>query len=555
MDDITTTLGMNTGPFARALRGVEGMVTKFGRGMASSMMGGFAFGGAAAFAKTLIDWGSHITDLHERTDVATDSLQGYALAAELTGASVEDVAQAIKKLRQAQGAALSGSKDMEASLKALGITMQNLQTMNAEALFDKISRSIEESGLAAAHFDDFLKVLGKTSDKLIPAMQQGMAGVAEEFKKFGVSKEALKNVDDLGDAAAMAWHIIRGGATETLGAVVAYEKALGRIAAILFLMPKLVVEKGRGATGTKTSGISEETMSELLLGFWDTEDEHSKSLVKALNEAKNKRAESFALAQKESAEVAKQTALLYEQVAKGKELEGDTEAVQENLRKRIAFLEMDVELESSAVEKEKKRIELQKAKNELLEKEIKAKKESAKADDDAEKQDEEARKNLRTLVLEMRKADEDAEAHDATQRANLKEAVRDRKAAEKDDADAKKDLATAKGDRSRFTLQELAGMQGRFGGRFGAEVRGARDVQALGQMARRATMLNRPDIAANLQDRADSIRGQLSSLVEGERFPFKSLEENTAASKLALERLAGTVAPDGAAMKTISPMQ
>lgn len=96
------------------------------------------------------------------------------------------------------------------------------------------------------------------------------------------------------------------------------------------------------------------------------------------------------------------------------------------------------------------------------------------------------------------------------------------------------ELQQTKEDRSKFTLQELAEMQGRFGGRFGQEVMGARAVIAFMERARIARMVNRPDISDALQNRADAIRSQLTNLVSGERFPFAGLEES---SKTAAENL------------------
>lgn len=106
-------------------------------------------------------------------------------------------------------------------------------------------------------------------------------------------------------------------------------------------------------------------------------------------------------------------------------------------------------------------------------------------------------------------------------------------------ADAVSDLQTAKGDRSRFSLQELASLPvnmqfDRLGGFMGSNVTGdmanqiqtARNIQQMEARAKKLSEAGKFDDSQTLLDKADKLRSGLSALTDKERFPFKSMEKS-----------------------------
>ena len=507
MDDITVKLGLDTNPFVAALRGVNGLVKKYATGLGALT----GLGSLAAFAKSTVDYGSHLVDLSEKTGVSTDALQTFGFAAQLSGASVDDVAMAIKKLTQAQAQAIGGNKDMTASFGQLGINLSKVRSLNPEALFRAIAEEVERSGLAFSKFDDFLKILGKDANALLPAMKDGFASVANGVEKF--TAEQLKDMDKMGDAWAIHWNNFK-----VTGLKAGYEvgKLLEKqIIAVMVLLqaPFAMNIDVRKRTPTNETEIRTEgnlIQEELLLKLMGAEDDTLESMLNKLQKAKDRRADSYALEQKTAAEHAKQTDLLNDEISKGLQLAGSFDAANEILFKRRILLNEEIGLINKEGDRLEKQIELRKVENDIVEMGIRAKEQ---ADKNAAKSDNLAKENLRELVRIQSVRDE------------MRNKANERMTAHNANVVAVRDLVQAQGDQSRFSLQELAGMRGR--GAFGAETQGARDVITLERWAKESRQLNLPGRADELQSRADKLKGTLTNLTSGERNPFAALQENT----------------------------
>lgn len=218
MDDITVKLGLDTSPFATALRGVAGMVKTYG----SALGGLLGFGGIAATGKLLIDYASRLGDTAEQLGVTTKYLQEFGFAALQNGASLEQASTALEKLNRLIGEANSGTESAKQTFKELGISLTNadgsLRTtesiMGAIAdVFAKTESATEKARLANDLF-------GKGLAGLIPTLNNGKKGLEElaaAAKIAIILPENIKTIKTFGDALAAVVAIGKGTAGNWLG--------------------------------------------------------------------------------------------------------------------------------------------------------------------------------------------------------------------------------------------------------------------------------------------------------------------------------------------------
>lgn len=172
----------------------------------SKKAGNFAaglLGGTALMNKSrqVIEHAGQVADLSKQYNLTTDAVQEFTFAAEESGASIEDVGAAIKKLRLAQVEALSGDAGKRDSFARLGVSLDDLKKKDPEALFRQVTRAVKDMADSSQLTADMVDVLGKSSDKLLPAIRDGFTEAAASAKDLGqvIDKEIVGELDNLGD--------------------------------------------------------------------------------------------------------------------------------------------------------------------------------------------------------------------------------------------------------------------------------------------------------------------------------------------------------------------
>lgn len=129
--------------------------------------------------KKLIDQGDAMNDLSKKTGVAVSSLSRFGLAAEDSGASIDTVANGMKKLSSGMLDSVSGNKQLSAIFSALGVSVRdssgNMRSLDDVMLqvadaFSMLPDGATKSATAVALF-------GKNGADLIPMLDQGAAGI------------------------------------------------------------------------------------------------------------------------------------------------------------------------------------------------------------------------------------------------------------------------------------------------------------------------------------------------------------------------------------------
>ncbi len=187
---VDVTIGANTTPFAAGLS------------KALISLRGFISGAAIlALAKSSIDLGGSLQDMSNKAQVSTKWLQEVGYAAKMAGADMEDVTNAVFELRRAQAQALSGSGSDLRAFRDLGISVGELRSMGAEAIFDRIAERVRKTSGGLKEVNAAMAIMGRGGKSLVASMVDGMSEARAEAQRLGLvlSDETIQAMDKMGD--------------------------------------------------------------------------------------------------------------------------------------------------------------------------------------------------------------------------------------------------------------------------------------------------------------------------------------------------------------------
>ena len=271
----------NTAGLSKSLDKAEGRVSKFKKkaskalGAVKKAAAGFAIAGGAALVAfgvkavtSFADAGDEIHKMAARTGFGTEALSELKFAAEQSGASLESIEKASKRMASTIFDAEMGLLGAKDALAALGLTAEDLKGLSPETQFqiiaDKLG-AVEDASTKAAIAQD---IFGRSGAELIPLMNEGAEGMAalrQEARDLGVvfSQDAANSAADFKDAQNELKSAVNGVffavGSELTPAITAFTRFLvGNLPAI------------RGGIGSLADGVK---------SFIDT----AKSLTKTIN--------------------------------------------------------------------------------------------------------------------------------------------------------------------------------------------------------------------------------------------------------------------------------
>ena len=183
------------------------------------LAGAGVVGAVVTFGRSLVELGGRLADLHDRTGISTTTIQQWQGSLEDSGASVEDLASAMKKLNLSINEALNGNKESTNAFNSLGVSMEKLRSLRTDEIFGLIADELARGDMNAQKLSDTIKLLGKNADKIVPAMRSGKSSESV------IDPEAVAMLDDSGDLLARAWR-----ATKLAGTKIAKGGAFGVLA-------------------------------------------------------------------------------------------------------------------------------------------------------------------------------------------------------------------------------------------------------------------------------------------------------------------------------------
>lgn len=207
------------GKFNKAIevgKKVAGLAAKAVVGFGVATMG--AATALAAMVKAQAASDDALGKLSDRLGVGVEDLSGLKHAAELSGASVEDLGMALKGVSVKAADAAKDAKSGPAKMfRELGIAVKDSTgaLKDPVALLYEVSEAIKETGSDAQRTNIAIKMFEEAGLKLMPMLSGGAQGIGEmqaEARKLGIvlDETGKKNAANFNDALLRAESSVKG---------------------------------------------------------------------------------------------------------------------------------------------------------------------------------------------------------------------------------------------------------------------------------------------------------------------------------------------------------
>jgi len=178
---------------------------------------------AAAFAvksvNAYLETGDALAKMSIKTGVSVTGLGRLKYAAELSDVSLEQLSGGLKKLNVNMGTALEGNETMVKSFERIGLSADQLKTMDTEQVFlqinDAIMKTKDPVEQAAIAFD----LLGKTGQEMLPLLTGDLVELGDEAERMGqvMGTDAAKAAEEFNDNITRAKAVVSSIGLEIAG--------------------------------------------------------------------------------------------------------------------------------------------------------------------------------------------------------------------------------------------------------------------------------------------------------------------------------------------------
>lgn len=159
--------------------------------------------------------GDQIAKTSRQLGIASDAYQELAYSVGLGGASEKDFDAALLQLNKQMEAAISGNGKAQAAFRSLGVSMDEVRSMNTEEMIMRMSDALSEVDDVAAKARTTMALFGEGGTKVATALAGGSDAIAEmraEARKAGyvLDPKALKKAEEANDNLTRAQLQMRG---------------------------------------------------------------------------------------------------------------------------------------------------------------------------------------------------------------------------------------------------------------------------------------------------------------------------------------------------------
>jgi hypothetical protein len=198
-----------------ATTSLSGMV-----GTASRLAGmfGIAFGVGAVvgFGKQLLNTADTLTKLHDKTGISVEGLQKFQVAGDDAGNTVEELAKSVNMM---QNRLAGGDASAIGALNKMGLSLSELKRLSPDQQFMEIASAIREIQDPAEQVNAAMDVFGRSGAEILPTIKRGFDDLKDA--SVGMSAEAVKALDETGDAIDRLWRTSKSKLGEVVGNILA----------------------------------------------------------------------------------------------------------------------------------------------------------------------------------------------------------------------------------------------------------------------------------------------------------------------------------------------
>jgi hypothetical protein len=155
--------------------------------------------------------------------------QTMQVAAGMTGVPEETLMSAVGRLRENVGQALGGDKSMLKEFQALGLTEEDLAKQSPLTQLTRITKLFESGKAGAIEYAAANRVLGRSFDDLLPAIERGLGSRLEKPPGIGVSTQDVRTAREVGQASTSIWQAIKNAGYYYFSQMLSGTVGLGRI--------------------------------------------------------------------------------------------------------------------------------------------------------------------------------------------------------------------------------------------------------------------------------------------------------------------------------------
>ena len=196
----------------KSLERIRKRVEAFGSAVRSlgvrvGALGAAALGGLAAMSAAFAKQGDVLEKAGRRTGVSVEALSELKVAAELSGAGIEQLEGGFRIMQRNILDASEGLGEAVDAFERLGISIEEIRGMTPEAAFERVADALASIENPSIRAGAAMKVLGRGGTALLPMLEEGADGIRrmrEQARKLGLTmstedaKAAALLTDELG---------------------------------------------------------------------------------------------------------------------------------------------------------------------------------------------------------------------------------------------------------------------------------------------------------------------------------------------------------------------
>jgi len=208
MGDATKAVEAPMGGMSASLTKVTTLLASFGVSL--------SVGSVIAFGKAILEDADVLTKMSDRTGIGTEALQRLRAIAEPSGNTIEELAASVNKF---QNRLVEGTPDVVNAMTRIGVSITDIKAQAPDEQFLTIARAIKEIQDPAERTRIAMELFGRSGAEILPSLIADVDGLKNST--VVMSREAVKALDDAGDAWVRYWRNAKGIAGNAIGGVLA----------------------------------------------------------------------------------------------------------------------------------------------------------------------------------------------------------------------------------------------------------------------------------------------------------------------------------------------
>lgn len=322
---------LNKAAAMTGLRGMEKDITSFGKAALGLAGLGGGLAGFVAGIDNILAKAGQLQDVSDAFNISAESIQRLAAVGVTANLSIEEIGSKLGKIGKAAQDAAGGNTDLAKTFEKIGVTGQNLVSLNPEQLFNKLRQAVSSGALASEELKVVQDLLARDYQRFLPILRM----TSEEYEKLGGASAVMSDamVSSL-DAANVSLRTFQNGFSQ--GAAVLTGTFLDMVA--VFKENPLLLFDPEVTNLTKALKNREEKLKKAITD----ERKMRAGMEKNVQDDKKIEEENKAFEKSEQAAARHELKLIESQISGKEEAEKMKAAIEEKYRQRSLDRERDM---------------------------------------------------------------------------------------------------------------------------------------------------------------------------------------------------------------------